>query len=104
MSDKNYITGETKDLLLAQLLESSKKCRIKSIAERYGLKLSDKLTKRQMIDVVLPAIEVNFGVKLKQYSTDDLLLAMKCFRSEEMTEQLTGAVIESAPLPTEPFS
>ena len=97
MSDKNYITGETKDLLLAQLLANSKKYRIKSIAERYGLKLSDKLTKQQMIDAVLPAIEVNFGVKLKQYSTEDLFLAMKCFNGGEMTEQLTGAVIESAP-------
>ena len=97
MSDKNNITGEAKELLLAKLLEDSKKHRIKSIAERYNIKLSEKNTKQQMIDAVLPAIEMQFGVKLKHYSNDELQLAMNCFTESEISEQLAEEVMNSAP-------
>ena len=97
MSDKNNITGEAKELLLAKLLEDSKKHRIKSIAERYNIKLSEKNTKQQMIDAALPAIEMQFGVKLKHYSNDELQLAMNCFTESEISEQLAEEVMNSAP-------
>ena len=97
MSDKNNLTGEVKEILLAQLLENSKKFRLKSIAERYGIKLPDKYTKQQMIDVVLPAIEVHFGTKLKQYSGDDLSIAMECFTEHEITEQSANRIMASLP-------
>ena len=95
LSDKNNMTGEAKDLLLAKLLEVSKKHRIKSIADRYNIKLSEKNTKQQMIDATLPAIEMNFGVKLKHYSTEELKLAMKCFTENEISSQLAEEIMNS---------
>ena len=95
--DKNKISSEYKELKLVNLLECSKKNRIKSIAERYGVKLTEKNTKQQMIEAALPAIEVNFGIKLKHYSKDDLSLAIKSFTEAEISEQLAEEVINSAP-------
>ena len=97
MSDRNQISGEVKELLLVNLLESSKKHRIKSIAERYGIKLSEKNTKQQMIDAALPAIDVQFRVKLKHYSPEDLALAMKCFTEEEISDQFADEITHSTP-------
>jgi Predicted metal-binding protein related to the C-terminal domain of SecA len=97
LSDKNNLTGEVKERLLVTLLENSKKHRIKSIAERYGMKLPDKYTKQMMIEAVLPAMEANFGVKLKQYTTDDLSLAMQCFTEQKLSEQLTDQIMASLP-------
>ena len=97
MSDKNNLTGEVKERLLATLLENSKKHRIKSIAERYGMKLSDKYTKQQMIEAVLPAMEANFGVKLKQYTNEDLSLAMQCFTEQELSAPAADKIMASLP-------
>ena len=97
MSDKNYISAEANELLLASLLESSKKHRIKKIAERYGIKLTDKNTKQQMIDAALPAVEVNFGVRLKQYSADDLRIAMGCLTEKEIDPSTADQIMDSAP-------
>ena len=97
MSEKNFITGKTKDLFLAQLLENSKKLRIKSIAERYGIRLPDKYTKQQMIDAKLPAIEAHFGTKLKQYSIDDFSVVLECFADHEFSEQSVERIMASAP-------
>lgn len=96
-SDKNHITGETKEYLLLKLLESSKKNRIKSIAARFSVKLTDKNTKQQMIEAAVPAIEANFGVKLKQYSIDELKLAARCLTEREADPEFAQQIINSAP-------
>ncbi len=99
LSDKNAVTGNAKDFLLPSLLENSKKHRIKAIAERYGIRLSDKSTKQQMIDVLLPAIEAGFGIRLKQYSQEELRLAMQCFNGGEVStdSDLAEKIVRSAP-------
>ena len=97
MSAKTYISGDTKINLLEKLLDSSKKNRIKSIGERYGVRLTDKNTKQQMIAAVLPAIEANFGAKLKRYDASELKLAMDCLTEQPISEQTADAVMHSAP-------
>ena len=97
LSEKTNISGDTKNFLLEDLLDSSKKTRIKSIADRYGVKLSEKNTKQQMIAAVLPAIEVNFGVKLRQYTPEELHLAMDCFTENALSESAADLVMHSAP-------
>lgn len=97
MSDKNNLTSGVNDFLLEKLLDGSKKHRIKAIAERYGVHLSDKNTKQQMIDAVAPAIETYFGVKLKQYTDDDLSIAIKCFTEQELPEPLADKIFASSP-------
>ena len=97
MSDRNNITGEVKELLLADLLQNSKKHRIKSIAERYGIRLPEKLTKQQMIDAALPAVEANFGTKLKHYTNDELFSAMECFTEREIPVQTVNKIMDSSP-------
>lgn len=94
---KNSITGDVGDLSLAALLEGCKKGRMKSVALRYGLKLSDKNTKQQMLQETIPAIESNFGTKLKQYSSDDLGLLLHCIRHAEIDESTASQLVSSAP-------
>ena len=95
--NRSCLTGETEESSLAALLENSKKSRVKSVASRYGVKLSDKNTKQQMTQAAAPAIEINFGIKLKQYSKDDLRLLLTCFRNSEVSEQTAAAIAASAP-------
>ena len=97
MSEKTNISGDTKVFLLEELLNGSKKARIKSVAERYGIKLTEKNTKQQMISAVLPAIEVNFGVRVKQYTPEELRLAMDCFTEGGIPESTAERVMRSAP-------
>lgn len=94
---KSSITGDIDNFSLEGLLENCKKGRIKSIALRYGLKLSDKNTKQQMMQEAVPAIEANFGTKLKQYSSDDLGLLLHCFRHPEIDEETASQLVSSAP-------
>ncbi len=95
--NRTCLTNETEEHSLAALLENSKKNRLKSIASRYGLKLSDKNTKPQMIQAASPAIEVNFSIKLKQYSNDELALLLNCFLHSEVGEETAAAIASSAP-------
>lgn len=98
--EKNNLTGiagEAKELRLAALLEGSRKSRIKSIAERYGVKLTDKQTKQQMTEAVLPAIEIGFGIKMKQYADSDLAIAMRCFTEQAIDSAAAAEIMDSAP-------
>ncbi len=95
--NKTCLTNETEKNTLVALLENSKKNRVKSVASRYGVKLSDKNTKQQMTQAAAPAIEVSFGIKLKQYSKEDLGLLLDCFRYSEVSEATAAAVAASAP-------
>ena len=89
--NKTCLTNETEKNTLVALLENSKKNRVKSVASRYGVKLSDKNTKQQMTQAAAPAIEVSFGIKLKQYSKEDLGLLLDCFRYSEVSEATAAA-------------
>ena len=95
--NKTCLTGVSEEMTLAALLENCKKARIKSIASRYGIRLSDKNTKQQMIEAILPAIDVNFGIRLKSYTEKELLLLLTCFRSSSLDEPTAAAVAASAP-------
>lgn len=95
--NRTCLTGETEEHSLPTLLENSKKNRIKSVASRYGVKLSDKNTKQQMTQAASPVIEVNFGIKLKQYAKDELALLLDCFRHSEVSEETAAAIASSAP-------
>ena len=97
MLDKSLISGEAKEWTIEQLLESSKKVRIKAIADAYGIKLSDKVAKPQMIEAVMPAVEVQSGVRLKRYSRDELKIIMDCLTEQEISEETAARVIQSAP-------
>ena len=97
MSEKNNISAETNELLLANLLQSCTKDRIKSIAKQYNIKLSEKNTKQQMIDAVIPEIEVSIGIKIKHYSREELKICMDCFTDDEISEQLAENIINSQP-------
>lgn len=93
---KNCLTSEV-DLTLEALIEGCKKSRIKSIAARYGVKLSDKLTKQQMMEETIPCIEINFGLRVKQYSDDDIETMLNCMKSVEIDEQAAEKIIKTAP-------
>lgn len=93
---KNCTTGQT-DLSLAALLGGCKKSRIKAIAARYEVKVSDKLTKQQMTEAALPIIEINFGIKVKQYSQQDMKLLLDCIHDSRLDEETALRVTESAP-------
>ena len=97
MTDKSIFSGEAKELTLNQLLESCKKQRIKSIAERYGLKLSDKTTKPQMIEALLPVIGVQFSLKLKHYSREELRIIMDCLTEKAIPAEKAAEAAQSAP-------
>ena len=97
LPDRNLITGETKELTLVHLLECSKKHRIKEIAARYGIKLSDKSTKQQMIELLLPAVEVQSGIRIKHYSRDELRIIMYCLTECELPAEKIEDVTQSAP-------
>lgn len=93
---KNCTAGQT-DLSLAGLVGGCKKTRIKVIATRYEIKVSDKLTKQQMTDAVLPAMELNFGIKLKKYSQQDMKILLDCIHNNSLDEETALQVIASAP-------
>ncbi len=93
---KNTTTGQT-DLLLASLVEGCKKPRIKAIAARYDIKVSDKMTKQQMTEAIVPTLEINAGIKIKQYSHDDMKLLLRCIKNSQIDEETALQVTASAP-------
>ena len=95
--NKTCLTAETEECSLAALLENSKKNRVKAVALRYGMKLSDKNTKQQMTEAVAPAIEMHFGTRLKQYAKEELGLLLDCFLHSEVSEETAAAIAASAP-------
>ena len=97
MLDKNLITVEAKEWTLGELLENSKKTRIKAIAESYGIRLSDKTTKPQMIEAVIPAVEVQSGIKIKHYTSDELRIIMDCLTEREITPEAAVDLSQSTP-------
>lgn len=93
---KNCLTIKP-NLTLESLVDGCKKARIKSIAARYGVKLSDKLTKQQMLEETIPSIEINFGLKVKQYSDEDIEILLTCIKYAEVSEDIAEKIIKSAP-------
>ena len=90
-------TAVQEDLSLEALLGGCKKNRIKSVAARYEVKVPDKLTKQQMTEACLPVIEINFGLRVKQYSQQDMKLLLDCIKSGSVDEETALKIIESAP-------
>lgn len=93
---KDCLTGEI-TFSLEMILESYKKTRLKAIASQYGVKLSDKLTKLQMITEVFPLISTGLSLKLKRYSDDDLKMLLTCMHTEAFTEQEANDIMQSLP-------
>ncbi len=93
---KSCLTGEV-NYSLEVLADGCKKAKIKSIAAKYGMKLSDKLTKQQMLDEVIPAININLNIKLKQYSNSDLQTLIDCLHNKQINEETAEKIIASAP-------
>ena len=93
---KNCVTGDFK-LTLESLIGNCKKSRIKSIAAAHGIKLSDKLTKQQMLEETVPAVEANAGLKIKKYSDDDIQMVFDNLCKEEIDEQEAEGIINAAP-------
>lgn len=95
---KNCLTG---DIIysLNELAEGCKKPKIKAIAARYGIKLSDKMTKAQMLSDTIPAIALNFSIKIKQYSPETLKLLLDCVQSAEteLDEDAAEKIMTSEP-------
>ena len=93
---KNSISGQT-EWLLASLVEASRKSHIKEIAGRYGVKVSDKMTKQQMTEAIVPVLELNAGIRLKQYSQTEMKLLLDCFRNDNIDENTALQILDSAP-------
>ena len=93
---KNCTSGQA-DLLLTSLVEGSKKTRIKAIAAKYGVKVSDKMTKQQMTEALVPTVEINAGIKIKQYSAEDMKLLLDCLKNSTVDEDTALKIVDSAP-------
>ena len=93
---KCCLTGEI-NYSLESLAESCKKTKIKAIGAKYGIKLSDKLTKQQMLEDVIPAISIGMNVKLRQYDESDLKILIDSLRGGEISEEQAEQIINSAP-------
>lgn len=95
---KNCLTGDV-SYSLNELIESCKKPKIKAIAARYGIKLSDKMTKPQMLADAIPAISLNFGIKIKQYSPETLKMLLDCLQATEtgLDEDAAKKIMTSEP-------
>lgn len=85
------------DLCLSTLLGGCKKNRIKAVAARYDVKAPDKLTKQQITEAALPVIEINFGIKVKQYSRKDMKILLNCIECGGIDEETALEVIDSEP-------
>ncbi len=93
---KSCLTGEI-NYSLETLADSCKKPKLKAVGASYGIKLSDKLTKQQMLEEVVPAINIGLNIKLKQYSDSDLQILLDSLHGGEINEEEAEKIISSAP-------
>lgn len=93
---KSCLTGEI-NYSLENLADSCKKAKIKAIGARYGIKLPDKLTKQQMLEEVVPAVNIGLNIRLKQYADSDLKILLDSLNDSEISEDKAEKIINSAP-------